>query len=288
MAAKFDVESKKSDLHSFFPQDIDVKAALNGRSDLPDIDWLVVSILTQGQLQNAIVRKDGDKPSLGLGFSRWRAVSFINELVASKTKRAAWIEAHTVKDDTGNIIEAAPSIPSEPLRLRCEFKQWSELEMFLANISENLIRNPPTDLDNASNVARLDKWGVDHATIAKTYRRSVPWVKKCLSIASVEPEVKKAVKDGRVKIGAVAAIAKLSADMQREKVKGEGKVEISAPVASKVPTRAAIAKMRDKFEDAAISWLEANGWECRDLGGWKKGDDVAETKYEALDIEGIE
>lgn len=255
MAAKFEVESKKSDVHSFFPEDIDVKAHLNGRTELPDIDGLTCSILTHGQLQNVVIRKDGLKPSLGLGFSRWRAVSHINELVKNKAKQTEWLEAHQ-----GYVI------PSEPIRLRCEFKQWNEQEMFLANIAENLHRNPTTDMDAANNVAQLDKWGIDHAKIAATFKRPESWVKKCLKIASVEPEVKQAVKDGRVKLSAMFAIAKLSADQQRAKVEGDGPIEEVKEKPKKKFDLERLAALAVEYSESEkngtphgfVEWLNAN------------------------------
>ncbi len=241
MAAKFDVEATKSDMFSFLPEDIDIKAHLNGRTELPDIDWLVASILQNGQLQNCIVRKDGsDKPCLGLGFSRWRAVSLINELIASETKAAKWLKDHP-----------GIALPPSPLKLKCVFLKMSEKDAFIANINENLARNPTNETDHVNNVKMLDKWEVSHEQIAGIYRRSVSWVKKCLKIASCEPEVQKAIKDGRLKLSAAAAIAKLSSEQQREKVSGEGPVErVKDEKAKPTPkqARATFDNFRDKVE----------------------------------------
>ncbi len=271
MAAKFDVDSKKSDLHSFYPQDVNIKAQLNGRTELPDIDWLVCSILEQGQLQACVIRKDGDKPTLGLGFSRWRAVSFINELVADEKKRDKWVKAHTELEGE-TIIRAAPFIPAEPLRLRCEFKQWSEMEMFIANIHENQARNPTTNLDDAYNCQRLEKWGKSQAEIAAIYRKSTTWVKDRLQIVSAEPEVLKAVKDHRLKLTAVKAIAKLTADQQRNKVKGEGPV--------KIERRPNEAKVELKEKEASVKEFEKrNQTFYKHCEKWKES-----TSNEALQL----
>ncbi len=259
MAAKFEVNSTKGDLFQFDPCDVIVKAKLNGRHELPDIEWLIEDIVKNGQIQPVIVRREEGKPVLVLGYSRWRAVREIN-------KRG---------------------LTPAPVKLKCVFSQCSEMEGFLMNLSENLVRNRTSDLDDAHNVRLLEKWGQTHAEIAAVYKKSESWVKKCLKIASCEPEVLKAVGDGRLKLSAVAAIAKLSSDDQREKVKGEGKVEISAPEVSKIPTRAAIAKMLDKFEDAAKSYLLSVEWE-QASNGWAKGKNEALSTWEALDIEGIE
>lgn len=198
MAAKFDVPCSKGDLFTFDPKDIVIKPNLNGRAQLPDIEDLIADIVDKGQLEPIIIRKEDELPVLVAGFSRWRAICEIN-------KRKL--------------------VPGG-LKIRCIYSQCSELDGFLMNISENLVRNKTTDLDDAYNVQRLEKWLVPHEKIAAIYHKPESWVKKCLKIASCEPEVLKAVKDGRLKINAAAGIAKLSSDLQREKVAGEGPVEV--------------------------------------------------------------
>ncbi len=206
MSAKFDCETKKGETFSFWPEDIVVKPHLNGRVDSPDIEGLILDILTHGQLQNAIVRKEDEKPVLGIGHNRWRAISIIN-----KEKRH---------------LEGMPHVP---MKLKCVYDQCSELDLFLKNISENEQRTQTTDLDKAHNCKLLAQWEVPIERIASIYGRPVSWVKKMHRIASCEPEVLKAVKSGRLKMTAAAAIAKLSSEQQREKVKGEGKIETPKP-----------------------------------------------------------
>ncbi len=211
MAAKFEVDTTKSDLHAFFPDEIVIKPSLNGRMELPDIDWLIVLILRQGQLQNCLVRRESGKPVLGVGFSRWRAVSTINKMLADGKARKEFCERNGISDVLGGEY-----FPDGPMRLKCMFKEWSEQQMFLANIAENKGRNQTTLLDDAHNCARLEKWGKSVDEIAAVYKCSNAWVKKCLKIASAEPEVFKAFHDGKIKENAVAAIAKLSAEQQRD------------------------------------------------------------------------
>lgn len=252
MAANFDVKSVKSDVHAFFPHEITVPAHLNGRTQLPDIDWLVLSIVEHGQLQNCVIRKDGDKPTLGVGFSRWRAISQINEMVKDAKKRAAWLELHP---------KIAPTdFPVVALRLKCEFKKWNELEMFIANINENYARNPTTTLDDAHNCAQLKKWDMSDDDIAAVYPgKSASWVKKQLEIASADPKVLKAVADGRIRLNAVSAIAKLSAEQQREAVAGEGKIK-PAKKANPAPSKGElklIASAEDTPDEikSLIQWI---------------------------------
>jgi len=219
MAAKFDVPNANGDLFSFDPADIKIPAHLNGRHDLPDIDWLVESILTQGQIQPVRVRKDGSTPVLCLGFSRWRAISAINDLVGGGKKAEKWSELHP-----------GVPLPTVPMKLKCCYVQCSEMDGFIANISENLVRKGTTDLDDVYNVQRLKKWDMTDSAIAAIYKKPESWVRKCAKIAATEPEVLKAVKDGRMKLTAAAAIAKLTSEQQREKVKGDGPVEVKPKI----------------------------------------------------------
>lgn len=70
-----------------FPADeIKVDAQLNGRQILPDIEWLVKDIAEHWQLEPGIVRKDGDRPALVAGFSRWRAIIEINPVPVGTTE----------------------------------------------------------------------------------------------------------------------------------------------------------------------------------------------------------
>lgn len=75
MAVDFKVECKRTSEYGFAPQDIVVKPKLNGRHELPNIQWLIDDILDKGQLQPCVIRNEAGKPVLVAGFSRWRAVS---------------------------------------------------------------------------------------------------------------------------------------------------------------------------------------------------------------------
>ena len=231
MSAKFDCETKKGETFSFWPEDIVIKPHLNGRVDSPDIEGLVADILQHGQLQNCIIRKEGDKPVLGAGFNRWRAISTIN-----KEKRK---------------LEGMPHVP---MKLKCVYDQCSELDLFLKNISENEKRTQTTDLDKAHNCKLLTQWEVPVERIAAIYGRPEAWVKKMLKIASCEPEVLKAVSSGRLKLTAAAAIAKLSSEQQREKVKGEGKIKAEKPTkAAKSPEKDDLrARLVELSTDGAV------------------------------------
>jgi len=210
MAAEFkNFKPKRDSVYKFPPEKIKVNPKLNGRTELPDIEWLIESMVSPvGQIHSVEIRIEAGIPVLTAGFSRWRAAMEIN-------KRKL--------------------IPGGFL-LRCVSARRTEKEGFIANLHENLIRNAPSEIDDINNIRMLESWGRSHEEIAHIYNRKnskgepdVKWVRSKLALASLSEEAKTAVKQGRLKPTAAQAIARMSEEEQREAVKGEGKV--TAPVA---------------------------------------------------------
>lgn len=191
MAVEFKVEHTRTSEYLFLPKDIRFKPELNGRHDLPEIDWLIKSMVELGQLQPVLIRNDGGVPVLVAGFSRWRAAIEINK----------------------------QKLTPVPFKLRCVYFKGSEQQAVLANIAENLERNSTTPLDDGYNIARLERYGMSMEEIASHYHEDVLWVKKRLSLVSLTPESQEAVKSGKVKPNAVQALAKLSEAQQRDALK---------------------------------------------------------------------
>ena len=79
MAVEFDVKGSRTSEYRFLPENIEVDPKMNGRYELPDIGWIIDSILRHGQLQPVTIRRTANKPVLVAGFSRWRAISKINK-----------------------------------------------------------------------------------------------------------------------------------------------------------------------------------------------------------------
>jgi ParB/RepB/Spo0J family partition protein len=208
MAVAFKVEHSRTSEYRFLPEKISIKSELNGRHDLPDIEWLKKDILERGQVQPVTIRKDGDKAVLVAGFSRWRAVSELN-----KGRKDA-----------------------DKIHLRCTYVLCTEAEAFMANIAENRFRNSTTELDDAHNIKRLmNNYSMTEEQVAAVYfpgeqekKESLKWVRGRLKLVALTPEAEKALKDGRMKLPAAKAIAKLSEDQQRDAVKGSAKVKASA------------------------------------------------------------
>ena len=211
MAVSFKPECTRGSEYNFFPDQIKTNPSLNGRHDLPNIDWLIASILERGQDTPVIIRKDGDMPVLTSGYSRYRAVSHINKHKLAPVK----------------------------MRLRCVFRQEDERGGYLGNIAENHFRNQTTPLDDAYNIKTLiNRYNMTEEEVAGFYfptaktkeeqKDALKWVRDRSALAQLSKEAEQALKEGRLKLPAAKAIAKLSEEQQREAVKGNAKVKASA------------------------------------------------------------
>ena len=227
MAVDFKVKGEggtRGSEYRYYPEQLIVKAELNGRHELPDISWLIADIVarsvagTTGQLEPVTIRKGPkDEPILVAGFSRWRAISEINK----------------------------KKLLGEPIPLRCVYTKMTEVQAFLANISENRFRNPTTRLDDAHNIVRLrDVYMKTDEDIARIYypnfdeassKECISWIRKTSKLASITPDMEVAIKAGRVKESAVAGIAKLSEEQQNELAAAGGAIDGKAIKATKPP-----------------------------------------------------
>lgn len=227
MAVEFTVAGSRTSEYRFLPQMLEIDPAMNGRHELPDIQWIIDSILRHGQLQPVTIRRAAGKPVLVAGFSRWRAVSEIN-------KRG--------------LVE-------KPLELRCSYTALSEKQAFLANIEENRIRNATTPMDDAYNIQRLiNVYQMGEQEVAESYRASVSWVKGRLQLIEAIPEVETEIRAGTIKGDAAKTIAKLSKEHQKnlaKVAKEKGKVtpadvrrEVGEPV-KKAPAAKSALELAD-------------------------------------------
>src|SRR5690348_9978533 len=172
MAVEFEIKGTRTSEYGFLPEELEIIPEMNGRHELPDVQWIVDSILRHGQLQPITIRRTGGKPVLVAGFSRWRAVNEIN----------------------------SKGLSERPLRLRCSYTALNEKQAFLANIEENRVRNQTTPMDDAYNIQRLiNVYQMTEQEVADSYRETVTWIKGRLSLIELIPEAEKAVRDGRVK-----------------------------------------------------------------------------------------
>lgn len=208
MAVKFTTDHTRTSEYRFNVEDITIRPDLNGRTELPDIEWLITDILLRGQHTPAVIRNDGGLAVLVSGFSRWRAISEIN-------KRGL-----------------APLT----MQLRCTYVQCSEAEAFLINISENRFRNPTTPIDDAHNIKRLlNVYGRTEDQIAAIYfptaktenelKEARKFVQERIALITLVPEAETAVREGRVTPTAAKAIAKLSEAQQKKVLEKEGTID---------------------------------------------------------------
>jgi ParB/RepB/Spo0J family partition protein len=232
MATKWNNNGQRVDEYTFYPEDITIKSELNGRHDLPNIDGLVASILAIGQKQPVLIRKDGNDPVLAAGFSRWRAIDFINKHKLAPTK----------------------------MRLRCVVQPLSELQGFEANIAENRMRNATTPMDDAQNIQRmLNVFGRTEDEIATVYfpeaktdeekKKAVTFVRRRLSLINLVPEAAKALSKGDIKPTAAEHLAKLSQEQQKSAMSGKtGKIKGKDVVGSKVSDRPTYKTVKTALE----------------------------------------
>lgn len=216
MAVSFTSEHKRTSEYRFFPEDIKINAELNGRFDKPEIEWLITDILKHGQHTPVAIRNNGGEAVLVAGFSRWRAISEINNRNLAPVK----------------------------MQVRCTYIQCNEPEAFLHNISENRFRNPTTPLDDAHNIKRLmNVYAMTEEQVIEVYfpiartddelKVARKFISDRIALISLTPEAAKAVRSGRVKENAAAAIAKLSQEQQSKALEKEGTITRSDVVPAK-------------------------------------------------------
>jgi ParB/RepB/Spo0J family partition protein len=212
------------------PEELEIHPELNGRHELPDIQWLIDSILSVGQIQPVLIRRSEGKPVLVAGYSRWRAVSEIN-------KRC---------------------LTPEPLTLRCSYTQLNEQQAFIANIEENRVRNQTTPIDDAYNIQRLiNVYQFSEEKVAETFHATKGWVTGRLRLLELTPEAEKAVRSGRVAGPAVKAIAKLSREHQKAVLAKPGKIT-AADVKREAPAPAPVKAAPKGNIKAALAALFAD------------------------------
>lgn len=223
MASVFKVEHQRADAFRLYPEDIKIMPEVNGRHDKPDIEWLIADILANGQHTPVTLRPDGGIPVLVAGFSRWRAISEINNRGLAPIK----------------------------MQVKCVHVKCTEAEAFLINISENRMRNPTTPLDDAHNIKRLlNVYGMTEEQVIAVYfptaktepelKAARKFVKERVALIPLSSAAAAAVRSGRVTPTAAVAIAKLSEAQQREVLeRNEGKIERKdvSPVALKAKAK---------------------------------------------------
>lgn len=204
MAVEFKIDKdhlKRGSLYRIDPRLIKVNPELNARHELPPIDDLLQGFLDHGQLQPCPIGNDGGSAVLRMGHRRWRT-----SIELTKTN-------------------PLPDLGYWPLV--CVYYEGNEWDAYLAAIGENHHREGTTPIDDAHNCARMKRHGMEDESIATVYypaakndpeklKTAVTWVKSRLALVTLAPEGERAVKEGRLKPTAAAAIAKFSQKAQKE------------------------------------------------------------------------
>jgi hypothetical protein len=243
MAVEFKVQGTRTSEYLFLPGDVVVDAECNGRHDLPDIQWLIESILKvesmggHGQIQPVSIRRTGGDPVLCAGFSRWRAVSAINK------DMLLWVDGAPKK-----------RAREKPMALRCSYSALNEKQAFIANIEENRVRNMTKPMDDAYNIQRLvNVHQMAENEIADIYHESARWIRGRLALIEATPEVEKQIRAGKIKGPAAQAIAKLSKEHQKNLAKvAEEKGKVTAADVRRETGEAPKAK---KSETTAVNGI---------------------------------
>ena len=194
MAVDWKVENKRNSTYLILPELITINSEMNGRHDLPDVEWLIESFVKHGQRTPVQISNDGGTPVLIAGHCRWRAAIEVNRR----------------------------NLTPEPFKLNCSYyKATSELDSYLATISENYDRTAPKPIDEAKQIVLLERFGMSIEDMAKkVYRQDVAWVKARLALVGLCDEAQDAVSSGEIKkLSAAAVLAKMSKAAQKEVLK---------------------------------------------------------------------
>jgi len=212
VAVEFNSETVKraGALYCDYPENILIDPVLNGRHEHTDIESLAADIEANGQNTPVILRKDDQgRPVLVAGHRRWRAVSLLNE-----------------------------RSPEQKRKLVGNYFSLTEAEALAMAVSENRFRQDVSPIDDASNIKIFRKrFGLADEDIAKIYfpgakteadkATALRFIEQRASLIELAPEAAQAVRDGRMKVTAAVALAKLSKDQQRARVAIPGKVKVA-------------------------------------------------------------
>lgn len=254
MPASFKADVNRKEFYNCFPEEINVRANLNGRHEKPDVEWLIADILKNGQLQPVLVWSDAGIPVLAAGFSRWRAISEINKRKLTPKK----------------------------MEIFFTYVKCNEQGAFIRNISENRMRNATSPIDDAYNIQRLFDWTMDEADVAKIYfplaatdeelKKALKWVRETVNLIKLSPEAERAMRDGRLNETAAQAIAKLSSAQQKEALKSkDGKIsaadiKANAPKSNRgrKPAEKKSAPVDAELRRRITAVIESAAWEDYD------------------------
>ncbi len=210
MPVKFEGDTVKrlEGLYTDFPENILIDPELNGRHEDTSVEDLASDIETNGQDEPVVVRKNDDGMAvLVFGHRRWRAICLLNERNPQALRKIVFT-----------------------------YQNLSEMEAFMRAIAENRFRRDVSPIDDCANICMMQKrFAQSFEDIAKVYfpeartkdelAAALKFVKDRADLQELDPTAAQAVRDGRVKLTAAKALAKLTKTQQRAKMAVQGKVK---------------------------------------------------------------
>lgn len=210
LSAEIDV--KRKDLLSVYPESLIVDFSNRGREFPPNVDQvnaLALDIQKNGQLQPVSVTVNHErKLVLVAGFTRYEAILALN-----------------AKEPDENRI-----------RIECKVIDGNAEDMFLANISENRLRNETSAIDDAFNIRRLERdFAKSNDEIRAIYGGKSPaWLDQMRKLLTLSREQQKQIHEGQLTASTgylLADLAPAEREAVVEAVKAKGKVTTAAVLA---------------------------------------------------------
>jgi len=181
------------DLFKFDPDEL-VLSLTDKRMDLPVLESLVLSIMCHGVLEPVILGKDADgRPYVIDGRQRVKA--------AREAKKRLLAEGSKI-----------------PLRIQAIYRKADELGDYIAMISANEHRQDDDPLAKAKKLERFLALGGSDDEAAIAFGVVKQTIKNWLKLLDLAPEVKAAVKSGKVGATAAGKLADLPRAEQAEKL----------------------------------------------------------------------
>lgn len=193
MATELKVPNRRRATHLIAPKHLQPNAEYNGRFvkiSAKEFEERLADFVANGQNVPILFRSDGGMPIIVDGCVRW-------ELAIEGIKRKL--------------------LPKD-FELECVPFKGNEHQAFLTSVRVNRHRSQDNPIDDAHNIAKMERLQMSHEQIAAEYRRDVTWVKNTLALVTLTPEGMAALSTGKLKAPAARALARLSSQQQREKL----------------------------------------------------------------------
>lgn len=208
----FSVEFGKKTAYTLNPSLIQLPDhSLQGRFGIKPkaVEEMAESLLTEGQKQNVIVRKDNDNnPVLVAGFRRRAAAILINDKRKDKAFREKLSEAAIAKLD---------AMGDEPFLLEAKLESINEKAAFLSNVTENVGRIDLSPMDRLKIIMVLrDTFKMKDADIAAVFHKKPWYVYHHLKLSQLSQRIQELVDAGIISLEVAAKTLVKVPESERE------------------------------------------------------------------------